>query len=58
MSPLDLEADFTYDLLRSKVAKLYQFIWLDGGSPLLVYSLRQKQKLAELLPNIAVEIGM
>ncbi|BBV03368.1 ferrochelatase [Providencia rettgeri] len=42
----------------SKVAKLYQSIWLDGGSPLLVYSLRQKQKLAELLPNIAVEIGM
>lgn len=45
-------------LRSSKVAKLYQSIWLDGGSPLLVYSLRQKQKLAELLPNIAVEIGM
>lgn len=45
-------------LRSSKVAKLYQSIWLEGGSPLLVYSLRQKQKLAELLPNIAVEIGM
>ncbi|HBC7428764.1 TPA: ferrochelatase [Providencia rettgeri] len=45
-------------LRSSKVAKLYKSIWLEGGSPLLVYSLRQKQKLAELLPNIAVEIGM
>lgn len=45
-------------LRSSKVAKLYQSIWLEGGSPLLVYSLRQKQKLAELLPNVAVEIGM
>ncbi|HHE6468727.1 TPA: ferrochelatase [Providencia rettgeri] len=45
-------------LRSSKVAKLYQSIWLEDGSPLLVYSLHQKQKLAELLPNIAVEIGM
>ncbi|WP_369310274.1 ferrochelatase [Providencia rettgeri] len=45
-------------LRSSKVAKLYQSIWLDDGSPLLVYSLRQKQKLAELMPNIPVEIGM
>ena len=42
----------------SKVAKLYQSIWLEDGSPLLVYSLRQKQKLAALLPNIPVDIGM
>ncbi|MEQ4674457.1 ferrochelatase [Providencia vermicola] len=45
-------------LRSSKVAKLYQSIWLDDGSPLLVYSLRQKQKLAELMPNTPVEIGM
>ncbi|EPQ5227449.1 ferrochelatase [Providencia stuartii] len=45
-------------LRSSKVAKLYQSIWLEDGSPLLVYSLRQKQKLAELLPDTAVEIGM
>ncbi len=45
-------------LRSSKVAKLYQSIWLDGGSPLLVYSLRQKEKLAQCFPSIPVEIGM
>lgn len=31
-----------------KVAKLYQSIWMDEGSPLMVYSRRQRDKLAEL----------
>ncbi len=44
--------------LRSpKVAKLYQSIWMDEGSPLLVYSQRQQEKL-EQLTNVPVELGM
>ena len=45
-------------LRSSKVAKLYQSIWLEEGSPLLVYSLRQKEKLAQCFPDIPVELGM
>nr|WP_314263248.1 ferrochelatase [uncultured Moellerella sp.] len=41
-----------------KVAKLYQSVWMEGGSPLLVYSLRQKEKLAAALPDYPVELGM
>ena len=41
-----------------KVAKLYQSIWLDEGSPLLAYSLRQKEKLSQCFPGIPIEIGM
>ncbi|ASA56653.1 ferrochelatase [Vibrio gazogenes] len=40
-----------------KVARLYQQIWMDGGSPLMVYSMRQRDKLAKLL-DMPVEIGM
>ncbi|MGF1699109.1 ferrochelatase [Photobacterium makurazakiensis] len=40
-----------------KVAKLYQSVWMDDGSPLLVYSQRQQQSLAQLL-NVPVELGM
>ncbi|QXO16638.1 ferrochelatase [Vibrio ostreae] len=44
--------------LRSpKVAKLYQSIWMDEGSPLMVYSKRQQQGLQQAL-NIPVEMGM
>ncbi|HBO22517.1 ferrochelatase [Providencia sp.] len=45
-------------LRSSKVAKLYQSIWQEEGSPLLVYSLRQKEKLAQCFPEIPVELGM
>lgn len=45
-------------LRSSKVAKLYQSIWQEEGSPLLVYSLRQKEKLAQCFPDIPVELGM
>ncbi|QTF09468.1 ferrochelatase [Brenneria izadpanahii] len=41
-----------------RVAKLYQSIWMDGGSPLLVISRRQQQALAHRLPGIPVELGM
>ncbi|VDZ95485.1 ferrochelatase [Salmonella enterica subsp. enterica] len=38
--------------LRSpRVAKLYQSIWMDGGSPLMVYSREQQQALAARLPD-------
>ncbi|MDW6003440.1 ferrochelatase [Vibrio mangrovi] len=40
-----------------KVARLYQQIWMDGGSPLMVYSMRQRDKLKKRL-NIPVELGM
>lgn len=41
-----------------KVAKLYQQIWTEDGSPLLVYARAQQQALAQRLPNIPVELGM
>ncbi|WP_263647147.1 ferrochelatase [Vibrio tritonius] len=40
-----------------KVAKLYQSIWMEEGSPLMVYSLRQKHKLEQELA-LPVELGM
>ncbi len=40
-----------------KVAKLYQSIWLEEGSPLMVYSQQQRDKLKSLL-NLPVELGM
>ncbi len=40
-----------------KVAKVYQQVWMDEGSPLLVYSKRQAQAL-KLKLNMPVELGM
>lgn len=40
-----------------KVAKLYQAIWMDEGSPLMVYSERQRDKLHQKL-TLPVELGM
>ncbi|MFC3022624.1 ferrochelatase [Vibrio zhugei] len=40
-----------------RVAKLYQSIWMDEGSPLMVYSRRQRSKLQERL-SIPVALGM
>jgi ferrochelatase len=40
-----------------KVAKLYQQIWMPGGSPLMVYSEQQKNELENAL-GIPVELGM
>ncbi|MBY5949035.1 ferrochelatase [Photobacterium rosenbergii] len=40
-----------------KVAKLYQSVWMDDGSPLMVYSKRQQQALTEKL-GVPVELGM
>ncbi|NOH99254.1 ferrochelatase [Vibrio sp. 99-70-13A1] len=40
-----------------KVAKLYQSVWMDDGSPLLVYSQRQVKKLQAKL-DIPVALGM
>ncbi|WP_434525651.1 ferrochelatase [Photorhabdus asymbiotica] len=45
-------------LRSSRVAKLYQKIWTDEGSPLLVYSRRQQKLLAEKLVDIPIELGM
>lgn len=41
-----------------RVAKLYQSVWMDEGSPLLVYSRRQQAALAKALPDTPVELGM
>ena len=44
--------------LRSpRVAKLYQSVWMEEGSPLLVYSKRQQKKLQQRL-GLPVELGM
>lgn len=40
-----------------RVAKLYASVWMEGGSPLLVYSKRQRDGLAARL-DIPVELGM
>lgn len=40
-----------------KVAKAYQSVWMDEGSPLMVYSKRQADKLAQSI-NLPVELGM
>ncbi|WP_375322019.1 ferrochelatase [Aliivibrio logei] len=40
-----------------KVAKLYQSVWMDEGSPLMVYSKRQAAALHSFL-NVPVELGM
>ncbi|MEQ1975393.1 ferrochelatase [Xenorhabdus sp. SGI240] len=42
----------------SRIAKLYQEIWMEEGSPLLVYSRRQQKLLDEKLANIPVALGM
>ena len=41
----------------SKIARLYKNIWMVQGSPLLVYSIRQKLEL-ERATGLPVEIGM
>ncbi|AUH01669.1 ferrochelatase [Pectobacteriaceae bacterium CE70] len=41
-----------------RVAKLYRSVWMKDGSPLLVFSRRQQQALAERLPDIPVALGM
>ncbi len=44
--------------LRSpRVAKLYQSVWMEEGSPLMVYSKRQQDKLQQQL-SVPVELGM
>lgn len=47
----------------AKVAKLYESIWWDNGSPLMVISQQQRDKLAQSLQtsfgfNVPVELGM
>ncbi|EGA69528.1 ferrochelatase [Vibrio sinaloensis DSM 21326] len=40
-----------------KVAKLYQTVWMEDGSPLMVYSKRQAKKLQQAT-DMPVELGM
>lgn len=42
----------------TRVAKLYQSVWMEEGSPLMVYSRRQQQALAARLPDTPVALGM
>ena len=45
--------------LRSpRVAKLYASVWMEDGSPLMVYSRQQQQALAQRLPDTPVALGM
>ncbi|MBK5142929.1 ferrochelatase [Budviciaceae bacterium BWR-B9] len=41
-----------------RVAKLYHEVWMEEGSPLLVYSQRQQRALAARLPQVPVELAM
>ena len=41
-----------------RVAKLYQSVWMEEGSPLMVYSKAQQQALAQRLPDTPVALGM
>ncbi|HDG8118199.1 TPA: ferrochelatase [Klebsiella pneumoniae] len=41
-----------------RVAKLYQSVWMEEGSPLMVYSRRQQQALAARLPDTPMALGM
>lgn len=41
-----------------RVAKLYESVWMEEGSPLLAYSRRQQQALAARLPDVPVVLGM
>ncbi|MGX8859584.1 ferrochelatase [Klebsiella pneumoniae] len=41
-----------------RVAKLYQSVWMEEGSPLMVYSRLQQQALAARLPDTPVALGM
>lgn len=41
-----------------RVAKLYQSVWMEAGSPLMVYSRRQQAALAARLPDVPVALGM
>ncbi|EPJ7727293.1 ferrochelatase [Klebsiella pneumoniae] len=41
-----------------RVAKLYQSVWMEEGSPLMVYSRRQQRALAARLPDTPVALGM
>ena len=41
-----------------RVAKLYQSVWMEDGSPLMVYSRRQQRALAVRLPDVPVALGM
>ena len=41
-----------------RVAKLYQSVWMEEGSPLMVFSRRQQHALAARLPDVPVALGM
>ncbi|MGK4623741.1 ferrochelatase, partial [Raoultella ornithinolytica] len=41
-----------------RVAKLYQSVWMEEGSPLMVYCRRQEKALAARLPDMPVALGM
>lgn len=45
-------------LRAPRVAKLYQSIWMEDGSPLMVYSKAQQQALSQRLPDTPVALGM
>ncbi|MBB1200403.1 ferrochelatase [Enterobacteriaceae bacterium 89] len=45
-------------LRAPRVAKLYQSVWMEQGSPLMVYSRQQQQALAQRLPDTPVALGM
>jgi ferrochelatase len=63
---IDIPAPLRHLLVRGiilrvrpkKIAPLYQKIWMDGGSPLRVYSNKISSSLDEGLADIEFEVGM
>lgn len=49
---------FVLPFRSPRVAKLYQSIWMEEGSPLMVYSRRQQEALQAKLPHVPVELAM
>lgn len=45
-------------LRSTRVSKLYKSVWMEDGSPLMVFSRRQQKSLAERLPGTPVELAM
>lgn len=45
-------------LRSTRVSKLYKAVWMEEGSPLMVFSRRQQKALAERLPGTPVELAM
>lgn len=49
---------FVLTMRPPRVAKAYQSVWQEGGSPLAVYTYEQAKALAQLRPDLDVRVAM